>query len=94
MSFADIVADLIPEYVERRRAELANLKQLLAEGDFDFMRRIGHQNKGHAASYGFPELGEIATRLEVAAAKQDKTALSACIVDWEAWLKTAPSAVK
>jgi DNA-binding response OmpR family regulator len=59
-------------YLERRRADLGNLQALLARGAHHELRIIGHNLKGTAGSFGFPDLGARGAELEEAAASDDE----------------------
>jgi signal transduction histidine kinase/CheY-like chemotaxis protein/HPt (histidine-containing phosphotransfer) domain-containing protein len=60
------VSDLIPSYLERRTQELIQMEELIKKKDLKTLARIGHQLKGSAKSYGFEELGNLGSDLEVA----------------------------
>lgn len=51
-------------YVERRRGDLTKLMDAATRADAEVFRRIGHQLKGNAATYGYPDLEAIGIRLE------------------------------
>jgi len=67
------IAALVPTYLEHRKKELLALKEHLEKGDFTFLERVGHQLKGNAVTYGFPELGDLGSQLEKAAQEHDLT---------------------
>lgn len=94
MNFANLVADLIPEYIERREKDLQLLRDSLQSGDFEAIRRIAHQTKGHAANYGFPELGVVAAEMEVHANEKNMAGVSECVQRWADWQKSAVVPVK
>ena len=59
-SFADIVEAFVqgmPERIER-------LEAALAEADFENLRRQIHQLKGSGGGYGYPDLTDLAARVE------------------------------
>jgi signal transduction histidine kinase/DNA-binding response OmpR family regulator len=58
------IADIVPGYLEKRRAEIAKYRAALAAGNFDEIRMLGHKLKGTGAGYGFPALTEMGARLE------------------------------
>jgi len=64
-------ADLLPGYVDRRRAELKDLNAALTANDFTKLATLGHNIKGTAGSYGIPGLGEFADALHTAAVNAD-----------------------
>lgn len=58
---------MLSRYAENRRKDLAELGNAIARKDFEKIRKIGHNAKGTAATYGFPELGRVGAALEEAA---------------------------
>ncbi len=59
--------DVVPGYLEKRRAEIAVYQAAVESGDFDTVRNLGHKMKGTGTGYGFPLLTEIGGVLEQAA---------------------------
>ena len=59
--------DLIPGYLENRRADLGKLSPALERQDFETVRVVGHNMKGTGASYGFKGISLIGARLEESA---------------------------
>jgi HPt (histidine-containing phosphotransfer) domain-containing protein len=58
---------LIPTFLERTNAAVAQLQAALAAGDAHALQEIGHRLRGTAGSYGFDQLGNYAKQLEEAA---------------------------
>lgn len=58
-------------YIERRKADVETLRQALGKRTFDDFKRIGHQLKGNAATFGYADLERVAIQLEVAGDQQD-----------------------
>jgi len=46
--------DIVPGYLEKRRAEIDTYRQALAGGDFDSIRMMGHKLKGTGADMASP----------------------------------------
>jgi CheY-like chemotaxis protein len=67
--------ELVPGYLEARKAEYAELLTLLAASDFDRVRVLAHNMKGSGTSYGFPNLTELGRRLEQSAKQSDHEAV-------------------
>lgn len=61
------LAHLIPGFLDRRDAEVGELKKMIAEKDFDGMKMLGHKLKGQGGGYGLFVLTEIGAELEKAA---------------------------
>ena len=81
------LADLIPQYISNRWADLAFARQLLAKKDFGLLARMAHRIKGSAASYGFAGLGEISATLETAAEQEDAEASGEALARYDAFLR-------
>lgn len=65
------VAARLPRYLERRRADAARARAALEAGDFEALARLGHDLRGHGASYGQPAISAIGDALEAAARAGD-----------------------
>ncbi|MEO5968973.1 MAG: response regulator, partial [Bdellovibrionia bacterium] len=77
------LAELVPEYLKNRKAEIGELRQLIEKADFKKMETIGHRLKGNAKSYGFEDLGKLGGQLESASREKDPTKAGAIITDME-----------
>lgn len=80
------IAEIIPEYLEMRRAELPQIKIVIASKDLKKLQSIVHKVIGTAASYGFSELGRIAEEIEEAAAINDLIKIEKLFSEWEDYL--------
>ena len=69
-----LFADLLPSYLEQRRAALTDWRRYLDEGRFEELRRAAHRVRGSGGSYGVRPLSEAAGRLEAAATAGDAEA--------------------
>jgi HPt (histidine-containing phosphotransfer) domain-containing protein len=87
------VADLVPNYLERRRAELPALQAALQAADVGALQRAGHRIKGSAAGYGCAPLGELAARLDAAARANDLRAAERAVHEIADWVSRAVPAV-
>jgi len=74
-------------YIERRRSDLKTCLSCLAKKDFTQLARIGHQFKGNASTFGFPELSQIGRELEQNAKFSDSEKILLSIKKFEEWLK-------
>jgi HPt (histidine-containing phosphotransfer) domain-containing protein len=65
---------LVPNYLNTCTTQIATLRTLVASGDFDAIRVVGHNLKGSGTSFGLPRVTEIGAKLEAgaAAAKGDE----------------------
>jgi CheY-like chemotaxis protein len=64
------VEDLVPQYLDRLRSDLAGLAAALQGGDYDAIRVMGHNMKGSGGGYGFDAITKIGASLEAAAKKE------------------------
>ena len=69
------LAALRPDYLAARRRDLIMLRQLLAQQDWNEIRRIGHRMKGTGATYGFAEVSRLGDAIEIAAQSFDAGAM-------------------
>jgi hypothetical protein len=58
---------LVPSYLEARRHEVGELKDLLSTENFPAIRAIAHNLKGTGTSYGFPHLTTLGAAMQVSA---------------------------
>lgn len=63
--------DIVPVYLEKRRAEVAVYADALAREDFDSIKSLAHKMRGTGAGYGFPMLTEFGGTIEQAAKSRD-----------------------
>jgi signal transduction histidine kinase/CheY-like chemotaxis protein len=62
--------DVVPAYLEKRRAEIPVYRAAVEAGDFETIRSMAHKTKGTGAGYGFPDLTTLGAALEQAAKEQ------------------------
>lgn len=67
--------ELIPSFLQCRKNDVATIRALIEEKNFDKVRLLGHNMKGSGEGYGFPPVTEIGNRIEQAAAAQDEQAV-------------------
>ena len=63
--------DLIPDFLETKRAELDKLRNRLDNGDFEGVRQLGHKLKGTFNMYGFTFLSDACRTIESVAGQSD-----------------------
>ena len=68
-------------YVRSLPEQVANLEAAFVDGNTDRLRNSAHQISGVAASYGFPQLGEAAWRLERAVEERERLSVLGRLVD-------------
>ena len=69
------IIDLAEGFLRNRRVQALRARVAVEAEDFESLRRIGHELKGTAGSYGFRDLSAIGVALEAAAEAGD---LSGC----------------
>ena len=83
----DIVRELLPGYLERRRAELATLEDALERGDYLRLRTIGHNLHGSGGAYGLAKVSEFGAALDQAARNEDAEMIRGIIQQIRAFLE-------
>jgi HPt (histidine-containing phosphotransfer) domain-containing protein len=73
------IADLIPEYLERRYADVGAIRSAIEDGDFETVRILGHGMKGSGGGYGFDAITLIGAALEQAGIHADAVGAEASI---------------
>jgi HPt (histidine-containing phosphotransfer) domain-containing protein len=71
---AEFLDELLALYKKEFRARSAQLKKVLAAGDFGSLREIGHGLKGSSANLSLPGLLEAALQMEMAGKAADPAA--------------------
>jgi HPt (histidine-containing phosphotransfer) domain-containing protein len=69
------IAPLVPGYLQNRRVDSERIGSLLLQGDLETIRIIGHSMSGSAGGYGFPEIGRIGRKIELAALDNNTEAI-------------------
>jgi HPt (histidine-containing phosphotransfer) domain-containing protein len=67
--------DVVPGYLEKRRADVELYRRSLDAGDFDAISKLAHKMKGTGSGYGFPMLTELGSALEKAGHEADAAAV-------------------
>ncbi len=63
--------ELIPGYLENRRRDSATITGLLAEGNIEEIRRLGHSMAGSGGGYGFQKISSLGKAIEKASLAGD-----------------------
>lgn len=66
-----IPEEIRQKYLVRRQKDIETLRASVSARSLEDFKRIGHQIKGNAASFGYSELEKIAIAMETAALKGD-----------------------
>jgi len=68
------LADLIPEFLQNRRNDVAAIRKALGHGDFKTVEHLGHGMNGAGGSWGFDEVTVLGASMERAAQGADRDA--------------------
>lgn len=77
---------VIPEYLEGRRRDCAEIERLLVSGGMENIKTLAHRMKGSGGSFGFDEISGIGEALELAAQASDTEGVRAAVVRLETYL--------
>ena len=85
--------DLIPGFLDNRRADVGKLRDLLEAQNFTEIRIIGHSMKGAGGGYGFDAITDIGAAIEDAALASDAPAVveqTSVLEDYLSRVQTVP----
>ncbi len=88
---AEEILDLVPSYLARCRTDVRSFGLLHSSAQYQQIAALAHKMKGTAPSYGFPVIGRLSGRLELAAQSQDESAMLRVIAELESHLAEIPS---
>jgi HPt (histidine-containing phosphotransfer) domain-containing protein len=77
---------VVPEYLENRRRDCAEIDRLIASGDMERIQVMGHRMKGSGGSFGFDEISAIGEALEAAAQVPDAEGIKTAVSRLESYL--------
>jgi HPt (histidine-containing phosphotransfer) domain-containing protein len=75
-----IPLELKRKYLDRHIHALDNLVQSLENNDFTPALTLGHQIKGNAATFEFPQIAPLGRRMEKAAKELDRDEVSSLVL--------------
>jgi HPt (histidine-containing phosphotransfer) domain-containing protein len=81
----EIPDEIRTRYIERRKKDIESLRTALLDRKLEEFKRIGHQLKGNAASFGYSDLEKLAIQMEIAGDKQDLGEASRQLTLFENW---------
>ena len=64
------IQDLVPKFLDNQRNTAKRIPDFVAKGDFDSIRRLGHNMKGTGKGYGFGVISAYGASLEQAASRR------------------------
>ena len=68
-----ILEDIVPDYLEHRRAEIPTIQGALEQNDYLALRGIGHEIEGTSGAFGFKDLAALGQALRLAAREEDNS---------------------
>ncbi len=80
-------------YLNRRIKDYERMFSELDNPDFDFIKTLGHQIKGNADTFKFPELTPIAKKLESAAMERSVSALQAALLEFKDFVQNTQNKI-
>ncbi len=69
------IEDLIPGFVENRKADVEKIRTSIENGNYADIRIIGHSMKGAGGGYGFDAITDIGDLIEQAALASDDSVI-------------------
>lgn len=68
--------EIVPAFIAKRKIELTLINDAISQQNFDLLMSIGHKLKGNAGGYGFDQLSEYGSQLEIGAKQKDLTTIN------------------
>lgn len=78
--------DLVPGFLANRQRDIEKVEALLAKGQFDGIRVIGHSMKGSGGGYGFQFITEVGAGLERAAIARNADVIRSALSELREYL--------
>lgn len=85
-----IPEEMRKKYLERRLKDFSELSTALERNELEVFKRIGHQLKGNAPTFGYDELAILGQNMEVAAESNDKDFARECLSKLQSWISSQP----
>lgn len=82
----EVPAEIQSKYLQRRQKDLEVCLKSLEAGNFQGLEKVGHQLKGNATTFGYPELSSIGKQLEDSASYKDSSKIRAALQELSNWL--------
>jgi HPt (histidine-containing phosphotransfer) domain-containing protein len=68
--------EIVPGFLDNRKKDVETLQTALQGNDIKTVRLLGHRMKGDGGGYGFDAISAIGDKLEQAAIREDRTAMT------------------
>ena len=86
-----VPVELKIKYLSRRSADIERLRHSLDNDDFTGALKLGHQVKGNADTFEFPQMTSLGLEIEKAAKDQNKEAVRFLVEKMESVIQNARS---
>ena len=83
-----ILKPLIPDFLQNRKTDVADIKVALQGNDFEAIRITGHNLRGCGSGYGFHPITDIGEAIEKAATNQDSPAIATALKELSEYLES------
>lgn len=83
----EIPEEIRARYISRRQKDIESLRAALNSRSLEEFKRVGHQLKGNAASFGYNDLEKVAIQLEAAGDSNDLLEASRQLALFEQWFE-------
>jgi hypothetical protein len=93
-SFLQVPLELKIKYLNRRILDLEGLKTSLNNGDYSLALKLGHQVKGNALTFDFPQMAPLGIEIEKAAHRMDRDMVMLLANKMETAIRLAQSSFK
>lgn len=80
--------EMYATYIQRRKEDFESLKTALQNADASLFKKIGHQLKGNASSFGFDELAELGKKMETVDGSNIQTLAPSLLNDFNLWIQS------
>ncbi|MCK8818029.1 Hpt domain-containing protein [Natroniella sulfidigena] len=78
---------LIPQFMNNRKEEVKQLKELFATDNLEEIESLSHAIKGTGGGYGFDKVTELGRKIEQAAAQEKREQIKESITELEEHLE-------
>ena len=78
---------IIPQFFRNREDDIENIKEFLAEDNYEEIRIIGHSMKGSGGGYGFDYITEIGKKIEDSAVEKNEDRIRDSIKKLEEYIQ-------
>lgn len=76
------------KYIERRKKDFEACQAAIANQDYKFIQKVGHDLKGNGITFGFEPLSILGEKLENSAATKDVNTLKTLLKSYGDFIKT------